>query len=159
MTTRAHIKTPIGTALIKGNQSGISSLSWIEETEISTTQEIPEELKYSVTQLQSYFKGDLKKFNLPLNPKGTDFQEQVWQALSEIPYGKTISYLQLAQNIGNSKTVRAVAATNGKNPLPILIPCHRVIGSDGSLTGYSGGLWRKKWLLKHEGALKQTSLF
>jgi len=157
--TTAHIKTPLGTALIEGNESGISSLSWVEEADLPTTQEIPEELKDCVTQLQFYFKGDLEEFKLPLNPKGTDFQEQVWQALSEIPYGETISYLQLAKNIENAKAVRAVASANGKNPLPILIPCHRVIGSDGSLTGYSGGLWRKKWLLKHEGALKQTSLF
>lgn len=159
MTKTAHIKTPLGIALIEGNQSGISSLSWVEETEISKTQEIPEELKDCVIQLQSYFNGELKEFNLRLNPKGTDFQEQVWQALSEIPYGETTSYLAQAKSIGNVKAIRAVASANGKNPLPILIPCHRVIGSDGSLTGYSGGLWRKKWLLEHEGALKQTSLF
>src|SRR5699024_10255731 len=125
--TKSHIKTPLGIALIEGNESGISALSWVEETELSTTKEIPEELKECVAQLQSYFEGDLKEFKLHLNPTGTDFQKKVWQALSEIPYGKTISYLQLAKNIGNSKAVRAVAAANGKNPLPIIIPCHRVI--------------------------------
>lgn len=160
MRPTVHINTPIGIALIEGDESGISCLSWVGKTELSTkNQEIPPALKECVAQLQLYFEGALKEFELPLNPKGTDFQKNVWHALSEIPYGKTISYLQLAKNIGNSKAVRAVAAANGKNPLPIIIPCHRVIGNDGSLTGYSGGLVRKKWLLEHEDALKQTSLF
>lgn len=110
-------------------------------------------------QLEAYFSGTLKEFDLPLRPVGTDFQQQVWQALQEIPYGKTISYLTLSKRLGNVKAIRAVGRANGQNPLAIIVPCHRVIGSDGSLTGYAGGLWRKKWLLQHEGALLQKELF
>ena len=98
-------------------------------------------------------------FDLKLNPKGTDFQKNVWNALLEIPYGKTISYLELSKTLGNVKAIRAVASANGKNPLWIVIPCHRVIGSNGDLTGYAGGLHRKKWLLEHERPVKQGSLF
>ncbi|NJW55210.1 methylated-DNA--[protein]-cysteine S-methyltransferase, partial [Salinimicrobium oceani] len=98
-------------------------------------------------------------FNLKLNPQGTEFQKKVWQALLNIPYGRTASYMELSKEIGDPLAIRAVAAANGKNPLWILIPCHRVIGSDGSLTGYAGGLWRKKWLLEHEQQEKQQSLF
>ena len=100
-----------------------------------------------------------KEFHIKTNPKGTDFQKKVWKALLKIPYGKTISYLDLSKRLGDVKAIRAVAAANGKNPLWIVIPCHRVIGSDGSLTGYAGGLHRKKWLLNHEGPVKQQSLF
>ncbi|HDZ14815.1 MAG TPA: methylated-DNA--[protein]-cysteine S-methyltransferase, partial [Pricia sp.] len=94
-----------------------------------------------------------------LNPKGTDFQKRVWKTLETIPYGKTVSYLEISKILGDVKAIRAVAAANGKNPLWIIVPCHRVIGSDGSLTGYAGGLHRKKWLLDHENPVKQQSLF
>jgi methylated-DNA-[protein]-cysteine S-methyltransferase len=94
-----------------------------------------------------------------LNPSGTDFQKSVWKALQDIPYGKTVSYLDLSKTLGDVKAIRAVAAANGKNPLWIVVPCHRVIGSDGSLTGYAGGLHRKKWLLAHENPVKQQTLF
>lgn len=110
-------------------------------------------------QLKAYFSGTLKAFDLPLRPSGTDFQKEVWQALQEIPYGQTISYMTLSKRLGNVKAIRAVGHANGQNPLAIIVPCHRVIGSDGSLTGYAGGLWRKKWLLQHEGALLQKELF
>lgn len=110
-------------------------------------------------QLEAYFSGSLKEFTLPLKPAGTDFQQEVWQALQEIPYGKTISYLTLSKRLGNVKAIRAVGRANGQNPLAIMVPCHRVIGSDGSLTGYAGGLWRKKRLLQHEGVLLQKELF
>ena len=96
---------------------------------------------------------------MELNPQGTELQKKVWQALVKIPFGKTTSYLELSKTLGDVKAIRAVAAANGKNPLWIVIPCHRVIGSDGSLTGYAGGLHRKKWLLEHENPLKQQSLF
>jgi len=92
-------------------------------------------------------------------PEGTDFQRKVWKQLLNIPFGTTVSYLNLAQDLGDVKAIRAVASANGRNPLWIAVPCHRVIGSDGSLTGYAGGLWRKKWLLEHENPPKQTSLF
>jgi methylated-DNA-[protein]-cysteine S-methyltransferase len=91
--------------------------------------------------------------------QGTEFQKKVWQELLHIPYGKTCSYLDLSKKIGDVKAIRAVASANGKNPLWIVVPCHRVIGTDGSLTGYAGGLWRKKWLLEHENPIKQESLF
>jgi methylated-DNA-[protein]-cysteine S-methyltransferase len=103
-------------------------------------------------QLTAYFAGGLKHFDLPLAPNGTDFQRRVWSALREIPFGTTISYLDLARRVGNAAAVRAVGAANGRNPIPIIVPCHRVIGSNGSLTGFGGGLPRKQWLLRHEGA-------
>ena len=97
--------------------------------------------------------------SIKLNPKGTEFQKNVWKELVKIPYGKTVSYLDLAKKLGDAKAIRAVAAANGKNPLWIIVPCHRVIGSDGSLTGYAGGLHRKQWLLNHENPAKQQTLF
>ena len=121
--------------------------------------DIPESLRECVQQLKEYFKGERTNFNLLLNPQGTKFQKLVWQELCDIEYGKTISYLAQSKQIGDIKAVRAVAAANGKNPISIVIPCHRVIGSDGSLTGYAGGVWRKKWLLDYENPLKQLSLF
>lgn len=151
------INTPLGTAKIKGDELGVSVISILQEGEISKT--IPLELKDAVKQLQEYFEGKRTTFNFPINPKGTDFQQKVWKALLEIPYGKTTSYLELSKKLGDVKAIRAVASANGKNPLWIVVPCHRVIGSDGSLTGYAGGLWRKKWLLEHENPLKQQSLF
>lgn len=103
-----------------------------------------------IRQLDGYFEGTLKDFSLPINQPGTVFQLEVWKELNRIPYGKTISYLQLSKNLGNTRAIRAAGTANGKNNVAILVPCHRVIGSDGSLTGYSGGLWRKQWLLEHE---------
>ena len=113
-------------------------------------------------QIQEYFDGARKSFDLPLRPQGTAFQGQVWQQLLAIPFGQTISYLELARRIGNEKAVRAVGMANGRNPIGLIIPCHRVIGSNGDLTGYGGGLLRKEYLLKHEGARlsgEQPSLF
>ena len=151
------INTPLGTAKIKGDENGVSVISILQEGEISKV--IPVELKDAVKQLQEYFDGKRTKFTFALNPKGTDFQQKVWKALLEIPYGKTTSYMELTKKLGDVKAIRAVASANGKNPLWIVVPCHRVIGSDGSLTGYAGGLWRKKWLLEHENPSAQQSLF
>jgi methylated-DNA-[protein]-cysteine S-methyltransferase len=106
----------------------------------------------AIRQLRAYFQGELKNFDLPLSPEGTEFQLRVWKNLCEIPYGETISYGQLAQRIGNPKASRAVGLANGSNPIPIIIPCHRVIGSNGSLTGYGGGLSNKKMLLALESS-------
>ena len=103
-------------------------------------------------QLVAYFAGRLRAFDLPLAPNGTEFQRRVWTELTKIPFGATISYARLARRVSNAAAVRAVGAANGRNPIPIIVPCHRVIGSDGSLTGFGGGLHRKQWLLKHEGA-------
>ena len=104
-------------------------------------------------ELVAYFDGRLRAFEIPLAPNGTEFQRGVWAALTKIPYGTTISYADLARRMRNTAAVRAVGAANGRNPIPIIVPCHRVIGSDGSLTGFGGGLDRKRWLLEHEGAL------
>ncbi|MET0357546.1 MAG: methylated-DNA--[protein]-cysteine S-methyltransferase [Cellvibrio sp.] len=112
-----------------------------------------EVLQLTRSQLDEYLIGKRKNFDIPLLTVGTDFQRQVWQALINVPYGKTLSYLELARNIGSEKAVRAVAAANGANAISIIIPCHRIIGSNGELTGYAGGLPLKKTLLKLEGAL------
>jgi len=154
----AIIKTPIGFAVIKGDKNGLASIS-ITDEEFEISSEIPDLLKDAVQQLNAYFENSQTVFNLKLNPQGTLFQKQVWKALQEIPFGETNSYLQLSQKLDDEQAIRAVAAANGKNPLLIVVPCHRVIGSDGSLTGYAGGLWRKKWLLEHENPSGQTSLF
>ncbi|MCL5245461.1 methylated-DNA--[protein]-cysteine S-methyltransferase [Cellulophaga sp. 20_2_10] len=153
----AYIKTPLGIAKIEGDENGLSVISVLDDAEI--TEVIPEVLEDAVYQLQEYFSGERAIFSIELNPEGTDFQKKVWKGLLEIPYGKTCSYLELSKVLGDPKAIRAVAAANGKNPLWIIVPCHRVIGSDGSLTGYAGGLHRKKWLLEHESPAKQTSLF
>jgi methylated-DNA-[protein]-cysteine S-methyltransferase len=108
-------------------------------------------LPEAVRQLEEYFAGTRRDFDLPMRPQGTLFQERVWRALTEIPYGETWSYGELAKRIGNPNAPRAVGLANGRNPISILVPCHRVIGADGSLTGYGGGLGRKQWLLAHEG--------
>ncbi len=151
------IKTPLGMANITGNKLGVSEISIVDSGEI--TAEIPAELLEAAAQLRDYFDGKRTSFTFKINPKGTAFQQKVWLKLLEIPFGTTISYLELSKKIGDVKAIRAVAAANGKNPLWIVVPCHRVIGSNGSLTGYAGGLWRKKWLLEHENPSEQQSLF
>ncbi len=162
-----YVKSPLGTTKIKGDENGICVISILQEDDSKAELEqakqisktIPLELKLAVKELAEYFEGNLTTFTFLMNPKGTDFQKKVWNALLEIPYGKTISYLDLSKQLGDVKAIRAVASANGKNPLWIVVPCHRVIGSDGSLTGYAGGLWRKKWLIDHENPVKQQSLF
>jgi methylated-DNA-[protein]-cysteine S-methyltransferase len=116
-------------------------------------------LAHVVAQLDAYFAGELTDFDFQMQMRGTDFQRRVWAALCEIPYGETISYGELARRVGNPKASRAVGLANGRNPIAIVVPCHRVIGADGSLTGYGGGLERKVWLLEHEGANRQTHIF
>ena len=153
----AFINSPLGITKIVGDENGISEISVLDEGEL--TIEIPENLKKAVAQLQDYFVGKRTDFSFRLQPKGTDFQQRVWQELLTIPFGKTMSYLDLSKKLGDVKAIRAVASANGKNPLWIVVPCHRVIGTNGSLTGYAGGLWRKKWLLEHENPTNQQSLF
>ncbi len=155
---RAYVETPMGTAEIIGDNFGIVSISVIDD-KIKASVIIPESLLDCTEQLREYFEGDRTAFTLKLNPKGTDFQKKVWSALLTIPFGTTTTYLKQTLALGNEKAIRAVAAANGKNPIWIIIPCHRVIGTNGSLTGYAGGLWRKKWLLEHENPSGQTSLF
>lgn len=154
----AFIASPFGVTKIEGDEHGLQSIAVLNAEE-ELTKVIPEVLEDAAYQLKEYFEGQRKEFTLELNPQGTDFQKRVWEGLLNIPYGKTNSYLELSKTLGDVKAIRAVAAANGKNPLWIVIPCHRVIGSDGSLTGYAGGLHRKKWLLDHESPVKQQSLF
>ncbi|PKP12857.1 MAG: cysteine methyltransferase [Bacteroidetes bacterium HGW-Bacteroidetes-3] len=154
----AYCKTPIGTAKIVGNENGISAVTVVDD-DVETSAEMPEILKDCVQQLEEYFNGTRKEFTLKLNPQGTDFQKKVWGELLKVPFGKTRTYLEQSKKLGDVKAIRAVASANGKNPIWIIIPCHRIIGSDGSLTGYAGGIWRKKWLLEHENPSTQQSLF
>ena len=151
------INSPLGITKIEGNENGISIISILSEGVVSN--KIPENLKEAVSQLLEYFDGKRTDFSFKTNPKGTEFQQKVWQELCNIPFGKTINYLDLAKKLGDPKVIRASASANGKNPLWIVVPCHRVVGTDGSLTGYAGGLWRKKWLLEHENPTTQQSLF
>lgn len=154
---KAVIKTPLGFAEVVGDENGLAAITVFDEEQTSAI--IPEVLEDAVYQLKEYFDGYRKEFDLKLNPQGTEFQQRVWNALLTIPYGKTISYLELSKKLGDIKAIRAVAAANGKNPLWVVIPCHRVIGNNGDLIGYAGGLHRKKWLLEHESPNKQQSLF
>ncbi len=156
--SECFIESPLGVTRITGDTHGISSIS-VLNTDQEITKIIPEELQECAYQLREYFNGTRKNFDLKLNPSGTDFQKNIWQLLKTIPFGKTTSYLELSKKFGDVKAIRAVASANGKNPLWIVIPCHRVIGSDGSLTGYAGGLHRKQWLLEHENPVKQQKLF
>ncbi|MBS9461145.1 methylated-DNA--[protein]-cysteine S-methyltransferase [Flagellimonas sp. 389] len=153
----AYLQTPVGMAEFHGDENGLASVSVLNEQKPIGI--IPEVLEDVVYQFKEYFEGTRKQFDLKLNPDGTDFQKKVWKALQQIPYGKTVSYLDLSKTLGDVKAIRAVAAANGKNPLWIVVPCHRIIGSNGDLVGYAGGLHRKKWLLEHESPVKQTSLF
>ena len=155
----SYIETPIGTLEIKADENSIVSVLFLDNPtqEIENTNDIIEICK---TQLLEYFAANRKEFDMPLNFSGTDFQNKVWRQLQTISFGKTISYLQMAKNLGDPKCIRAAGTANGKNPFAIVVPCHRVIGSNGDLVGYAGGLWRKQWLLEHEGNLqKQVSLF
>lgn len=152
-----YIKTPLGIAKISGDDNGIVAISILDEG--NPCKKTPHVLKRAVNQLQEYFEGKRTQFDFKLQPQGTEFQQKVWQALLEIPFGKTCSYMDLSKKLGDVKAIRAVASANGKNPLWIVVPCHRIIGTNGSLTGYAGGLWRKKWLLEHECPTIQTTLF
>lgn len=150
------LKSPIGTIEVKYSDKGIVSLYFVDD--IETNETVPS-ANAIFSQLEEYFAGDRKKFDLELDMQGTEFQISVWMELLNIPFGKTTSYLHIAKRLGNPKKLRAVGNANGKNPISIIIPCHRVIGADGTLVGYGGGLWRKKWLLEHEQKYKQLSLF
>jgi methylated-DNA-[protein]-cysteine S-methyltransferase len=151
-THTTYYKSPLGPIKIVGNQDCILSLDFVEE-KLPGDADLPFCLKACVKQIDEYFKGNRREFLLNLDPKGTKFQRLVWQKLKKIPFGEMVTYGQIAGAIGNPKACRAVGSANGKNPISIIIPCHRVIGSDGSLTGYGGGLWRKEWLIKHERGL------
>jgi len=144
--------SPIGLIKITGIDNAIIGVQFLDREEKSNTNEdLPEQIRICKKQLDEYFKGTRKDFSLNIRfTKGTEFQKKVWNALLEIPYGNTASYKEIAKAVGNEKAARAVGNANNKNPISIIVPCHRVIGSDGSLVGYGGGLWRKKWLIEHE---------
>lgn len=145
-------ESPIGFIEIISTNEAVSSILFSDkDTKENFLQvETPPVLRECYTQLDEYFKGDRRDFSFSYQFEGTDFQKTVWEALLEIPYGETGTYKDIAVSMGNEKAIRAVGSANGKNKLSIVIPCHRVIGSNGKLTGYAGGLWRKEWLLKHE---------
>ncbi len=158
LNSQLIFESKIGKIKIIGSDTGIEEIS-LKNTEGVSTSEIPNCLLEGQKQLQEYFKGERKDFDLKLNPKGTDFQNRVWAELVKIPFGQTTSYLKLSEKLGDVKAIRAVGGANGKNKIAIVIPCHRVIGSDGKLVGYAGGLWRKQWLLDHEKASFQMKMF
>jgi len=148
------IESPVGKLLLAADAAGLRVLSFESSKRAAPVEpdwrEDRAPFVEAIRQLKAYFDGELRKFDLPLAPAGTEFQLRVWDSLRMIPYGETISYGQLAQKIGNAKAVRAVGLANGSNPIPIIIPCHRVIGSDGGLTGFGGGLSNKRKLLALE---------
>jgi len=151
MTYQAIIPSPLGKILIKGSTAGVSSISfWKEDTQGDLT-DVPECLKDCAQQLEKYFDGSLKEFDLKLDfGDAPPFHQEVWKMVKLIPYGRTRTYAEIAEIIDHHLAYRAVGHANGMNPLPIIIPCHRVIGKDGSLTGYAYGLEMKRWLLSHE---------
>lgn len=153
----AYLKTPAGTLEITGTTEGIRTVSFLPEKKRKWF--VPVCLRECVQQLREYFDGKRDMFAVKIDLLGSDFQLKVWNELQKIPFGKTISYHELAERIGDPKAVRAVGQANAKNPVSIIIPCHRVIGNDGKLVGYAGGLERKKWLLEHEQAFGQKDLF
>jgi methylated-DNA-[protein]-cysteine S-methyltransferase len=146
---KAYYKSPIGIIRIESSEKGISELIFMDNIDVEESRG-DEIASQCIIQLDEYFNHKREVFDLKLDLKGTEFQKRVWAELLKIPFGKTISYKDLSVKLGDIKAIRAVGTANGANPVSIIIPCHRVIGSNGSLTGYAGGLWRKKWLLEHE---------
>jgi len=149
MIYKAYYDSPIGLIEISGTYDSITSIFFVDDRSETHFESNPY-LEYCVNQLTEYFNGTRKEFELTLQPDGTLFQKKVWNELLKIPLGETKSYSWQSRGVGDILAIRAVASANGQNKIPVIIPCHRVIGSDGSLTGYAGGLWRKKWLLDHE---------
>ena len=148
-TFKTYYKSPIGIIEIEGTQNSIVAVNFVDQAQ-SAEDDLPRCIRECAKQIDEYFYVNRKHFTLNLLMQGTDFQKSVWRQLKKIPYGTTASYAEVAVAIGKPTACRAVGAANGQNPISIIVPCHRVIGSDGNLTGYGGGLWRKKWLLKHE---------
>jgi len=158
----SFLHSPLGTIELRYSDEALHWSGFIKEDERPSESNSNHPIFIQV-QSQSYFDGQLKQFSIPLQPEGTEFQKRVWNELLTIPYGDTNTYLGMAKQLGDEKVIRAAGTANGKNPIGIIIPCHRVIGSDGTLVGYAGGLWRKKWLLeleaKYSGKPIQGSLF
>jgi O-6-methylguanine DNA methyltransferase len=148
---KAYYSSPIGPMEISGTQDRIVSVTFVNRR-LANDRNLPECVQEGIQQLDQYFRRSRKRFSLKLLLRGTPFQKLVWQQLKKIPYGKSASYGDVARAIDHPLAFRAVGNANNKNPIVIIIPCHRVIGSDGSLVGYGSGVWRKEWLLKHERA-------
>ena len=153
-----YYQSPIGLMRISGTETYISEMIFEDNVpkaaaEHSNTDQVPGLAIQAIEQLIQYFQGQRRVFDLPIHQQGTDFQQKVWHELINIPYGRTISYLELSRRLGDTKAIRAAASANGKNNVCIIVPCHRVIGSNNDLVGYGGGLWRKKWLLGLENKI------
>jgi methylated-DNA-[protein]-cysteine S-methyltransferase len=152
-----YYQSPVGLLKIAGTDQYISEVKFIDDPETvpanAGTENLPPLAIQAVEQLIEYFHGNRRFFELPISQEGTPFQQKVWSELMSIPFGKTISYLELSRRLGDPKVIRAAAAANGKNNVAIVVPCHRVIGSNNQLVGYAGGLPRKKWLLQHENKI------
>lgn len=155
------IESPLGVLAISGTQAGISRIHFMDEGESLPPQDgpVPPVVQQCADELRAYFAGERRTFSVAVNPAGSDFQRRVWAALRDIPFGETRAYSDIARLLGDDNLVRAVGAANGQNPVAIVVPCHRVVGRDGSLVGYAGGLWRKEWLLGHEGRPVQRRMF
>jgi methylated-DNA-[protein]-cysteine S-methyltransferase len=149
-----YYQSPVGLLRITGSNLFINGVTFIDEQKATplppATEALPPMAIQALEQLIEYFNGSRRFFDFPIVQDGTEFQQKVWHELINIGYGKTISYLDLSRRLGDPKVIRAAAAANGKNDVAIIVPCHRVIGANGQLVGYAGGLWRKKWLLEHE---------
>lgn len=145
--------SPIGTITVLADEHAVQVISFSEKEALGLAENEPSAA--AADQLRGYFEGSLQEFNFPMQQKGTDFQQNVWKSLLEIPYGSTTSYAKFSEQMNNILAIRAIAAANGKNNIAIVVPCHRVIGSSGKLVGYAGELWRKKWLLDHEREISQ----
>ena len=154
-TYTTYYHSPVGLLKISGTEDYISEVSFHDTTQKAegNKKNLPPMIIQCIEQLIQYFHGERRQFEIPINQTGTSFQKEVWSELMQIPFGRTINYMDLALKIGDSKATRAVANANGKNNVAIIIPCHRVIGSNKELVGYGGGLWRKKWLLEHEAKI------
>ncbi|MEA3334689.1 MAG: methylated-DNA--[protein]-cysteine S-methyltransferase [Chloroflexota bacterium] len=146
-----RFESPIGLVQVEADMEALISVSFVEASQRADRRNLL--IDGAIDQLAQYFQGSRREFDLPLQFQGTEFQQAVWQQLMGIPYGRMVSYQDIANALDNPGAVRAVGAANGQNPISIIVPCHRVVGSDGSLTGYGSGLWRKEWLLRHEGSL------
>jgi methylated-DNA-[protein]-cysteine S-methyltransferase len=153
MDSCIYLPSPVGVLKIIEVNEEITAILFTDLSEGSLpvkSESITPVQQQCIAELNAYFQSNLRQFTFPMAQTGTPFQQRVWQQLQQIPFGKTISYLQLAVQLGDAKCIRAAGTANGKNQLSIVVPCHRVIGSNQSLTGYAGGLWRKQWLLEHE---------
>lgn len=155
-----YLETPVGFLVLTADHKSVIRIDFADKLpEKAVNRPTSMLLKKALSQLSEYFAGVRMVFDFPIRPEGTDFQIRVWNELLKIPFGQTASYLEMAKRLGDEKCIRAAASANGKNPIAVVIPCHRVIGTDGKLVGYGGGLWRKKILLQHEMAfVKQEGL-